>query len=84
LFVCCSGPKEVDKDEFPRSGCTIEALQKLRPAFLTDGSGTVTAGNASGQYTPQLGKFFLLFCANTPIKTCGEKIMHVSENFVRH
>lgn len=36
----------VDKDEFPRSGVTAEALGKLRPAFSK--TGTVTAGNASG------------------------------------
>src|SRR6266850_3439308 len=36
----------VDTDEFPRHGATIEAMQKLRPAF--DKNGTVTAGNASG------------------------------------
>jgi acetyl-CoA C-acetyltransferase len=36
----------VDTDEFPRHGTTIDALQKLRPAFLK--TGTVTAGNASG------------------------------------
>lgn len=35
-----------DTDEHPRKGTTIEALQKLRPAFKKDG--TVTAGNASG------------------------------------
>lgn len=35
-----------DKDEYPRLGCTIESLQKLRPAF--DKEGSVTAGNASG------------------------------------
>ena len=38
----------VDKDEFPRHGTTTETLAKLRPAFIKDGSGTVTAGNASG------------------------------------
>lgn len=43
-----AGPNEVKKDEFPRSGCTIEGLQKLKPCFITDGTGTVTAGNASG------------------------------------
>lgn len=42
------GTKVVNKDEFPRQGCAIEALQKLRPAFVKDGTGTVTAGNASG------------------------------------
>ncbi|WP_321447465.1 acetyl-CoA C-acetyltransferase [uncultured Cohaesibacter sp.] len=36
----------VDKDEFIRPGTTIENLQKLRPAFIKEG--TVTAGNASG------------------------------------
>ena len=38
----------VDTDEFPRHGTTAGALSKLRPAFIKDGSGTVTAGNASG------------------------------------
>jgi acetyl-CoA C-acetyltransferase len=37
----------VDADEYIRHGATIEALQKLRPAFVRDG-GTVTAANASG------------------------------------
>jgi len=36
----------VDTDEFIRDGVTYDALAKLRPAFLKDG--TVTAGNASG------------------------------------
>jgi acetyl-CoA C-acetyltransferase len=36
----------VDKDEHFRPGTTIDALQKLKPAFAKDG--TVTAGNASG------------------------------------
>ncbi len=36
----------VDGDEYIRDGATIEAMQKLRPAFQKDG--TVTAGNASG------------------------------------
>lgn len=37
----------VDSDEYIRHGATIEAMQKLRPAFVRDG-GTVTAANASG------------------------------------
>jgi acetyl-CoA C-acetyltransferase len=41
------GDVTVDSDEYPKHGTTLEALQKLRPAFLKDG-GTVTAGNASG------------------------------------
>ncbi len=36
----------VDKDEYIRLGATMEAMQKLRPAFAKDGS--VTAANASG------------------------------------
>ena len=35
-----------DKDEFARFETTIEALEKLKPAFREDG--TVTAGNSSG------------------------------------
>jgi len=35
-----------DTDEGPRRGTSMEALQKLRPAFQKDG--TVTAGNAPG------------------------------------
>lgn len=37
-----------DFDEFIRHDTSIEKLSKLRPAFLSDGSGTVTAGNSSG------------------------------------
>jgi acetyl-CoA C-acetyltransferase len=36
----------VKKDEYPKSGLTINKLAKLRPAFKKEG--TVTAGNASG------------------------------------
>ena len=36
-----------DTDEGPRRGLTIEQLSKLRPVFVTDGTGTVTAGNSS-------------------------------------
>ncbi len=39
-------PVEVTADEHPRPDTTLEALARLRPAFMTDG--TVTAGNASG------------------------------------
>ena len=40
------GDTVVDQDEYIRHGATIEAMQKLRPAFAKDGS--VTAANASG------------------------------------
>ncbi len=39
-------PDIVDEDEHPRPNTTIEALQRLRPAFRQGGS--VTAGNSSG------------------------------------
>ncbi|WP_312134881.1 acetyl-CoA C-acetyltransferase [Brevundimonas sp.] len=40
------GDVVVDQDEYIRHGATIEAMEKLRPAFVKDGS--VTAANASG------------------------------------
>jgi acetyl-CoA C-acetyltransferase len=39
-------PLVFKKDEHPRPQTTLEALSKLQPAFLKDG--TVTAGNSSG------------------------------------
>ena len=36
----------ISDDEYIRDGATLEAMQKLKPAFMKDG--TVTAGNASG------------------------------------
>ena len=39
---------EVGDDEFLRPDTTLEILARLKPAFRTDGKGTVTAGNASG------------------------------------
>lgn len=41
-------PILVTEDEYIKPGTTFEKLQSLRPAFLRDGTGTVTAGNASG------------------------------------
>lgn len=38
----------VSDDEFLRPDTTMETLGRLRPAFRTDGQGTVTAGNSSG------------------------------------
>lgn len=37
-----------DTDEHPKPDTTMETLAKLKPAFKRDGTGTVTAGNASG------------------------------------
>ena len=41
------GDITVETDEYIRHGSTIEAIQKMKPAFLRDG-GSVTAANASG------------------------------------
>lgn len=38
----------MDTDEFPRHGTSVETLARLKPAFIKDGTGSVTAGNASG------------------------------------
>jgi 3-oxoadipyl-CoA thiolase len=51
--VTVPGPKrgttvEVFEDEHLRPDTTLEALARLKPAFRTDGSGSVTAGNSSG------------------------------------
>jgi len=40
------GDRVVSEDEYIRHGANLETMQKLRPAFVKDG--TVTAGNASG------------------------------------
>lgn len=49
LMLCfAAGPIEVKTDEFPRHGSNLEAMAKLKPCFLTNGTGTVTAANASG------------------------------------
>jgi acetyl-CoA C-acetyltransferase len=40
------GDTVVDQDEYIRHGATLDAMQKLKPAF--DKEGTVTAANASG------------------------------------
>lgn len=36
-----------DTDEGPRDGLTMEKLARLKPCFVFDGTGTVTAGNSS-------------------------------------
>ncbi|MEP7345568.1 MAG: 3-oxoadipyl-CoA thiolase [Gemmatimonadaceae bacterium] len=40
--------RDVTVDEFIKGETTLEVLAKLRPAFRTDGKGSVTAGNSSG------------------------------------
>lgn len=41
-------PLRFDTDEHPRPDTTLAQLAALRPVFATEGTGTVTAGNASG------------------------------------
>jgi 3-oxoadipyl-CoA thiolase len=43
-----AAPRVFAEDEFIRPDTSIEVLAKLRPAFRTDGNGSVTAGNSSG------------------------------------
>jgi len=43
-----AAPRVFAEDEFIRPDTSIEVLGKLRPAFRTDGGGSVTAGNSSG------------------------------------
>ncbi len=40
--------REFAVDEFIKPETTLDVLAKLRPAFRTDGKGSVTAGNSSG------------------------------------
>jgi len=57
LFIPVVAIVTVDADEFPRHGTSMEELSKLRPVFVTDGTGTVTAGNASGESLLLLGHY---------------------------
>ncbi len=43
-----AAPVRVEHDEFIRADTSLAALGALRPAFRTDGKGSVTAGNSSG------------------------------------
>ena len=40
--------RRVESDEFIKPQTTLEVLAKLKPAFRSDGKGSVTAGNSSG------------------------------------
>lgn len=64
----------VRKDEFPKHGMTIEKLNKLRPAFKTDGS--VTAGNASGIND---GAAMLIVMSEQKAKSLGLKVLATIE-----
>ena len=61
-------PVVVEQDEFLRPDTTVEVLAKLRPAFRTDGKGSVTAGNASGLND---GAAALLIASSNGLKDFG-------------
>lgn len=63
-------PKIFDTDEFPRFGTTEEALLKLRPSFLKEG--TVTAGNASGLND---GAAMVILCSKEKAEELGLPVM---------
>jgi 3-oxoadipyl-CoA thiolase len=63
-------PKKFDRDEFIRPGTTKEILGKLKPAFRTDGKGSVTAGNSSGLND---GAAALLLASEDAVKRFGLK-----------
>jgi acetyl-CoA C-acetyltransferase len=60
------GDITVDTDEYIRHGVTIDGMQKLRPAFTTDG--TVTAANASGINDGAAGRSFCMPSMVTPCR----------------
>ena len=60
------------EDEFIRPDTSLEVLAKLRPAFRTDGSGSVTAGNSSGIND---GACALLIASESAVKEKGLKPM---------
>jgi 3-oxoadipyl-CoA thiolase len=65
-----SEPKQVDSDEFIKPRTTLEALAKLKPAFRSDGRGSVTAGNSSGLND---GAAALLIASDNAIEKFGLK-----------
>ncbi|MEO6446902.1 MAG: 3-oxoadipyl-CoA thiolase [Gemmatimonadaceae bacterium] len=71
--VTVPGPRrgtttEFSDDEFIRPDSTLEVLARLKPAFRTDGKGSVTAGNASGIND---GACALLVASEGALKTHG-------------
>jgi len=63
-------PVRVAQDEFLRPGTTLEILGKLKPAFRTDGKGSVTAGNSSGLND---GAAALLVASEQGVKRLGSR-----------
>ena len=65
-------PRSFAEDEFIRPDTSLEVLAKLKPAFRTDGSGSVTAGNSSGIND---GACALLVASEPAVKAHGLKPM---------
>lgn len=65
-------PLPFQHDEFIRPDTTIEKLGKLKPAFRTDGQGSVTAGNSSGLND---GAAALLLASGKGAKAHGLKLI---------
>ena len=63
-----AGPRVFAEDEFVRPETSLEVLAKLRPAFRTDGAGSVTAGNSSGIND---GACALLIASDAGVKSIG-------------
>ena len=61
-------PKRFEQDEFLRPDTSLEVLAKLKPAFRTDGKGSVTAGNSSGLND---GAAALLIASEAGVKEIG-------------
>ena len=61
-------PRRIDTDEFIRPDTTVDVLAKLKPAFRTDGKGSVTAGNSSGLND---GAAALLIASERGVKALG-------------
>ncbi|ORT57303.1 thiolase family protein [Streptomyces sp. CB03238] len=64
------GGVDLTRDECIRENTSMEALAKLKPSFRTDGTGTVTAGNASPLND---GAAALLLVDEEGLKACGRE-----------
>lgn len=65
-------PRVFREDEFLRPETTLEILARLKPAFRTDGKGSVTAGNSSGIND---GAAALLIASDAAVERLGLKPM---------
>ena len=61
-------PRVFAEDEFIRPDTSLEVLAKLKPAFRSDGNGSVTAGNSSGIND---GACAIMVASDAAVKTIG-------------